>query len=339
MKIALILPGSGSQRYCENCARDGSLAAGLKARGHEVIVCPLYLPPPYVRFDTGQPPIFYGAVNLYLKQRLPFLRRTPKWISRLLDSRPALKLAGSMSGSTDSSGLEELTISMLRGEVGNQRAELEELVAWLSELRPDIVHLSNALLLGLAGRVRESLQVPIVCSLQDEDGWIEAMRPPYADMAWELMSRRAREVDLFLPVSNWYGVKMGELLGVHQSRMRTVHIGLEIDPLPLRRPPDPPVVGFLAPMTREMGLGLLADAFLLLRQRARHSRTRLAISGGTAGRSGRFATRVVRTLRAAGAAADVELQAGYNSVKSKYTLSRMIYTIENIYHDLLGEGS
>ena len=39
-----------------------------------------------------------------------------------------------------------MTVSMLRGEAGNQRKEIEKLVDWLlTEVRPDVVHLSNSM--------------------------------------------------------------------------------------------------------------------------------------------------------------------------------------------------
>ena len=41
MKIALVVPGSGSRFYCENCARDDIVIRGLRNRNHQVILCPL----------------------------------------------------------------------------------------------------------------------------------------------------------------------------------------------------------------------------------------------------------------------------------------------------------
>ena len=42
--------------------------------------------------------------------------------------------------------LGDMTVSMLRGEAGNQRKEIEKLVDWLiTDVRPDVVHLSNSM--------------------------------------------------------------------------------------------------------------------------------------------------------------------------------------------------
>jgi hypothetical protein len=64
------------------------------------------------------------------------------------------------------------------GEQGAQKDELEHMVNWIAEhCKPDVIHISNALLLGLAKRLKEKTGVPVVCSLQDEDVWVDAVRP------------------------------------------------------------------------------------------------------------------------------------------------------------------
>ena len=47
-----------------------------------------------------------------------------------------------------------LSVSMLEGEHGRQRKEVEKLVQWLErDVRPDVVHLNNALLIGVAREI------------------------------------------------------------------------------------------------------------------------------------------------------------------------------------------
>jgi len=97
---------------------------------------------------------------------------------------------------------------MLLGEVGGQKEELERLVDWLAdEAKPDVVHLSNALLLGLAHRIKQRMNVAVVCSLQDEDVWIDAMDDHFRKEVWDLMSERGKDVDVFIPVSDFYFVR------------------------------------------------------------------------------------------------------------------------------------
>ena len=99
----------------------------------------------------------------------------PAFVEHALDSKSVLEIAARKAGSTRAKGLEGMTISMLLGEDGGQKEELERLVDWLvDEAKPDVVHLSNALLLGLAHRIKQRMNVAMVCSLQDEDVWVDA---------------------------------------------------------------------------------------------------------------------------------------------------------------------
>jgi glycosyltransferase involved in cell wall biosynthesis len=286
MRIAQILPGSGSRFYCENCARDDSLERGLRGRGHEVLLGSLYLPP---AGRAGPSPVFFGAVNLYLRHRFPALRGLPAWLEHLLDSGAVLALAGSLSGTTDAASLEGLTLSMLRGEQGGQAEELERLVSWLAEVRPQVVHLSNCLLLGIARRVRRELGIPVACSLQDEDSWIDAMGPEARAQAWGLLRERAADVDLFLPVSAWYARFMKERLGLPAERLAVVPIGIDPQGFAAAEPRSgPPVIGFLSHVSERMGAGILAQAFLRLASGGRFPGLRLWYAGGSTGADAAF---------------------------------------------------
>ena len=88
-----------------------------------------------------------------------------------------------MASRTQAAELGEMTLSMLRGEEGNQVRELNELVAWLKTEKPDIVCLGNALLIGLARRIRQELRVAVVCSLQGEDYYLDSLEEPFKTQA------------------------------------------------------------------------------------------------------------------------------------------------------------
>jgi len=296
MRIAQIVPGTGLPYYCENCGRDGSLAAALRDRGHEVVVGTLYLPPAP---GPRAAPVFYGAVNLYLRHRFPGFARTPAWVRRALDSRGLLRLAGSFSGASSAAGLEGLTLSMLRGEEGGQAEELARLVDWLKGIRPDAVHLSNCLLSGIARRVRRELGVPVACSLQDEDTWIDAMEEPARGAAWRILGENAANVDVLAAVSRYYADFMGARMAIPAGRMAVVPIGIDVEGFsaaPSGLPFDPPVIGFLSRVCERMGAGLLADAFVLLARGGRFPGLRLRLTGGGTRADAAFVRAVRRTL-------------------------------------------
>ena len=133
MNIVQIIPGSGGSFYCGNCLRDSKYVVALREQGHQVVKIPMYLPIFSDEHDIDEIPVFYGAVSIYLKQLYPIFRKAPQWIDRLLNSKPLLKMATSMAGSTNAKGLEEMTVSMLLGEDGRQNEELERLVDWMEE--------------------------------------------------------------------------------------------------------------------------------------------------------------------------------------------------------------
>src|SRR5947207_11201888 len=127
MRIVLLTPGTGSF-YCGTCMRDNTLAQGLRKLGHDALLVPLYLPLALDEESAAEgAPLFYGGVNVYLQQKSGFFRKSPRWLDSLLDSPAAIGSAAKRAGMTDPSTLGDLTLSMLRGEEGKQKKELERL--------------------------------------------------------------------------------------------------------------------------------------------------------------------------------------------------------------------
>ena len=131
MKVAHIIPGSGGSFYCGNCLRDSKYMKALHDLGKQVVKVPLYLPLFEDARDWSEVPVFYGAVDIYLKQRFPIFRHMPAFVDKMLNSKPVLNLAAQNAGSTRANGLEEMTVSMLLGEEGLQKDELENLVVFV----------------------------------------------------------------------------------------------------------------------------------------------------------------------------------------------------------------
>jgi glycosyltransferase involved in cell wall biosynthesis len=315
MKVVHLIPGSGGTFYCENCLRDNALVPALRAQGVDAILMPMYLPL-MQEAETAAPPdgpVFYGAVNLYLAQRLPAFIRLPSALRRLLDSPPVLRWAARRAGSTSARGLEDMTLSMLSGEKGRQAEALETLVRWLVDVeRPDIVHLSSALLLGLARRIRQALHVPVVCTLQDEDGWVDAMPAPYAARVWNLMAERAVDVDAFMAVSWSFAERMRLKLCLPENKLHTVRIGMDLRGYePADRSPAVPTVGYLSRLCEAQGLDILIDAFIRLRADPAFSTLRLAATGGRTPADRRFLAAIDRRIRRAGLSGAVCIESGF----------------------------
>ncbi len=304
MRIIQITPGSGDNFYCENCLRDIALVKVLRKLGHDVLMVPLYLPLQADGIEqVSNAPIFFGGVNVYLQQKLALFRRTPRWIDQWLDSRRLLEWVGRKAGMTSARDLGETTISMLQGENGRQVKELDRLVAWLVTdwQKPDLVCLSNVLLAGLARRIKERLGTPVVCLLQDEDGFLDGLRSPYAERAWAVIHERARDIDAFLAVSTYFAETMRRRLAVEEDCMHVARTGVALDEYsPADAPPPVPTIGFLSRMCPNRGLETLVDAFILLKADARLQSARLSACGGLSVCDAPFLKRLTDKLTAAG---------------------------------------
>jgi glycosyltransferase involved in cell wall biosynthesis len=313
MKIVTLVPGSGGTFYCQNCVRDLSAARGLLALGADVTLSPMYLPiDPGPAAGLRHSPVFYGAVNVWLEQQFPRFGQGWRKFFQWLDARPVLRFAARRAGSTDARGLGAMTASMLRGEDGRQAAELDRLVDWLrADGIPDVVHLSNALLLGLARRLRRDLGCTVVGSLQDEDVWTDAMPAAESAPVWRLLAERAHDADRFVAVSRAYADRMRDRLGLAADRIAVVHPGVDVPEPVAPIPEDPPVLGYFARLAEGLGLDEVVEAFLILRRDPQFARLRLHAAGGSTSRDRAFIDRLRARLAAAGADDDAVLDERY----------------------------
>jgi glycosyltransferase involved in cell wall biosynthesis len=314
MKIVNIVPGFGGTFYCGNCLRDSVYVRSLKSAGHDAVTLPIYLPLSiYNDHNDREIPMFYGAVNIYLKQNFKSLRHMPSWLEQLFNSKPILKYAAKKAGSTRAEGLEEMTISMLNGIEGYQGHELQQLVNYLKyQEKPDVVHLSNALLLGLVKHIKDELNIPVICSLQDEDVWIDAMHDDYRDKLWQLMSDKANEADALIAVSGFFAGIMKEKMNIPDHKLHVVHIGVETERYEMQKPGlNPPKIGYLSRMNEGNGFGVVIDAFIELKGRSAFKDVKLKVSGGHTGDDKRFIKRQVQKLKARNYLDDVEFTDEY----------------------------
>src|SRR5262245_33280183 len=281
MKILSITAGAAGM-YCGSCLRDNALAAELMARGHDVQLVPIYTPTLTDEANVSQHRVFFGGISVYLQQYSAIFRHTPWIVDRLWDSRLALKLVARSSIPVDPQSLGELTVSMLRGEDGLQRKELHKLIHWMrNETAPDLVILPNSLLIALARPIKEALNCPVLCTLQGEDLFIEGLQDRYRDLTRDLIRANVEFVDAFLPVSEYYAGFMAEYLGIPDSKMHIVPLGITLDGYSAERREGSGtfVIGYFARVAPEKGLHVLCEAYRRLRGRPGSPEMRLEVAG------------------------------------------------------------
>jgi glycosyltransferase involved in cell wall biosynthesis len=317
MRIIHLIPGSGGTFYCQNCLRDAALVKALRAMGHDVIMVPLYLPLLIDAPVTQHAPTFFGGINTYLQQYVSFFRKTPRWLDRFLDAAWLLRRVAVKEGSTNAADLGPMTLSMMKGRGGFQRKEFERFLAWIQhQEKPDVIHISNALLLGLAPEIRSVTDARICCGLQDEEPWVDGMPAPYNRLCWEAMSAHAACVDRFVATSEWYAERMRVRLGLPQDQVRVVYLGADLsDAAPADRAPDPPVLGYLSHLSEAQGFSTLVDAFIRLKRDPALRGLRLRATGGLTQADTAFVNQQRVKLRAAGMEQDVEILSDFTAVK------------------------
>ena len=324
--------------FCGNCFRDNALVAALRKLGHRTHLVPLYLP---MRLDeedqSAGTPIFFGGINVYLDQKSPLFRKAPGWLRNVLASPGLLKWAAGKAAKTRAEDVGDLTVSMLQGEDGNQARDLEEFLAWLkTQPRPDVIVLSNALLVGMARRLKQAIGAPIVCSLQGEDTFLDALVEPDRSKSWAALTERAREIDLFIAPSQYYGELMGRRLALPPDKIQVIYNGINLDGCePASRLPDPPVLGFFARMTREKGLDTLVEAFILARERLPNLRLRIGGSCGPA--DGPFVQQLRARLKSAGCLEHAEFHPNVDrAAKLALLRSLTVLSVPALYGEAFG---
>jgi glycosyltransferase involved in cell wall biosynthesis len=310
MKIVNIVPGFGGTFYCGNCLRDSGYTKSLIKLGNDAIMLPIYLPLNFNHdVEENKTPIFFGAVGIYMRQNFSLFRNMPKWMENLFNSPAMLRFAAKKAGSTRTDGLEEMTISMIMGKDGKQKNELQELIDFLkNHEKPDVVHLSNALLLGLAKEIKAQLRIPVVCSLQDEDVWVDAMKEKYRDKTWNIMAEKAEDVDAFIAVSHYYAGQMKEKMTIPDHKMNVIYIGIEKEIYRYSEPVfDPPAIGYLSRMFHDHGFGLFIDAYIKLKENEQFKDVKLKLTGGYTADDKPYVDRQLKKLKKRGLLNDVEI--------------------------------
>ncbi len=292
--------------YCGSCLRDNALAAELMRQGHDCILVPLYTPLRTDEASVSIDKVFFGGISVYLEQYSALFRNTPAWMDKLWDSNFAIKLATKRSITVDPKQLGELTISMLKGELGHQRKEVDKLVDWLKvQDTPDVVVLQNSMLIGLAEPIKRSLRCPVVCTLQGEELFLDGLPEPHRSEALQLIRTSVAHIDAFIAVSHYSADFMADYLSIPRAKIQVVPLGVHPDDFAPRNEQHESTgftVGYLGRIAPEKGLHLLAEAYKIFRERNDVSNARLEAAGWMAPEGKAYLADIEQRLKAWGLA-------------------------------------
>lgn len=341
MKIVFLTAGTGSY-YCGACMRDNTLARELHRAGHDVTIAPMYLP---LTLDeetlagAAQVPVFFGGINVYLQQKIPLFRHTPAWLDRLLNSTGLLRWAAQRSHMTSARDHGQMTLEMLRVEASPLRKELDKLMEWLVVIeKPDVVCLSNALLVGFIPELKRRLGVPVVTFFQGEDTFLDGLPEPWRSQCWAALRERVRTSDLLLSPSRYYADFIAGRLALASAAIEVVPNGIDLAGYaPAGTPPAAPTIGYLARMSREKGLDLMVDAFIALVRDFGDTQTRLKIAGTATLGDQKLISEMQRRLADAGLTARVEWQPNLTrEQKIAFLRGLTLFSVPTAYPEAFG---
>jgi glycosyltransferase involved in cell wall biosynthesis len=145
------------------------------------------------------------------------------------------------------------------------------------------------------------MNVKIVCSLLNEDDWINEMAEPYQSNAWKLISKEAGNVDVFLTPSLYYKKLFIEKTGILTDNFHVVPLGLDPEELTnVVRSTTGPSIGYFCRINSQNGFDKLVDAFISLKSGNEFPGLTLHVSGGYTGDDKPFIAEQIRKIKAAG---------------------------------------
>jgi glycosyltransferase involved in cell wall biosynthesis len=342
MKYAYLATGAANM-YCGSCLRDNTLVAAMQSLGHDTCMIPMYTPLRVDEDSVSEDHVFYGGIEAYLRQRYP---RPSFWRDRLLQlagSQALIRLMPyfDIGTAVDPAQNAELTLSMLRGEAGNQKVLLDEMVSWLkTSLQPDLVHVTNTLISGPVLAIKKALNVPVVCGLHGEDIFIDGLPDPYRSQALDLIRQNAAHIDHFIAISQYYADYFGDLIGIDPAKITLVRPGIALqDYLSLyKKAPDPALtIGYLARISPEKGLHLLVEAFIHLCQSGQFPNLRLKAAGYLSRAHAPYVDGIRRRVQQVGLSEQVEIIGTVDrQQKLAFLHSLDVFSVPTIYRDPKG---
>jgi glycosyltransferase involved in cell wall biosynthesis len=341
MKIVYLITGSGGSFYCGNCYRDMIyLRAIRKVNGINATAIPLYLPPDKTTIESGlDKNVFFGAISMYMREKIPGFRRMPSFIEKLVDSGPMLRMAAGAAGTTRTEGLEEMTLNMIRGDNTFPEKEINRLIDYLlKDGKPDIIHLSNALIIGIARQLKKKMDVKIVCSLLNEDDWIDEMAEPYQTNAWDLIGKEAANVDAFITPSRYYKELFISKTGMSGDNFHIIPLSIDTGGISFtRNEPVWPALGYFCRINSQNGFDKLVDAFIKIKKENSIPGLTLHVSGGYTGDDKPFINKQLKKLKINGFESSVTMYPEFQGIsKDEFFRSINVMSVPVRKHDGYG---
>ena len=276
MNIVHLTGGTGGF-WCGTCVRDAALVDAWRTLGHDATMIPLYLPV-VAEVDACRPgePVRMGGIGVWMAANVPGWRFAPRFLADALAAPSLLQRVAASAGSTRPEALGSLTLAMLAGLDGPIASEVLPLLDAVAAARPDVVVLSNSLLVGLAPALAQRLGVPVVCTVQGEGHFVDDLGPS-APAAWQAIRRGLEACAMTIAVSASAAAHVARGTGTAVASMTVIPNGVGGAPWGPPVPPPTPTLTFLARLYAPKGPDRLLDLAAALR--ASHPELRVRMAG------------------------------------------------------------
>jgi glycosyltransferase involved in cell wall biosynthesis len=256
---------------------------------------PLYLPLTDKSF-LADTPLFFPATSYFVAQKFFKKGKIPRSLEKFLDSPPLLRLASSFSGTTSAKGMEQMTLSMIKGDDRNFAHQIEKIIQWIENHEQlDVIYLSTSMLTGIAKAIKNRINISIICSIQDEEIWLDGLENEYAQEAWEAIRVNSKYIDRFITSSEYY--KSVALSKIPENKeIDVIYPGVDIEKYRSPEYPKDPTIGFYYRMNYENGLDILAQSFIQLKKENIIPNLKLKIGGGYTRENKSFVRRIKNIL-------------------------------------------
>ena len=288
---------------CGSCLRDNILVKRLRDLDCSVVLVPVYTPITVEGENCSDNALLYGGISVYLEQKFPPFRYLPGFMTKWLD-RPGLvsSLTKKRKIEIEAENLGELTLSILRGEKGNQRQSLKRAVQWIKkESKPDIINLTNLLIAGFVPSMKRELNSPVIVTLQGDDLFLDELTESHRSLVISELRRLASHIDGFITFSQFYAKKMADLLEVPEEKFHLVNLGVDTDEFNnfTRHPIKDPTIGYFGRLAPEKGFHNIVDAFIEIHQKYNLNNARLCAGGWLSPADQNFFNQQVEKLKSA----------------------------------------
>lgn len=340
MRIAMITAGAAGM-FCGSCLRDNSLVTALIEDGHDALLIPTFTPIKTDDEDVSEKRVFFGGINVYLQDKFALFRYLPRWMDRAFSARVLLRWISRFASNTNYASMGQLTVSMLQGEHGHQRKEVDRLIDWLErEIQPDVIILTNVLLSGMIPEMQARLGVPILATLQGDDIFLDALHEDDRKECLQLIRENTESVKGFIATSRYYADYMASYLDIDPERIHVIYPGINLkghSPEHLVPQAPPYRIGYFARICPEKGFQNAIDAFIQLRETPGAPPCKLRASGWLGDNQRGFFEQQVQRLGAYGLSKDFEyVPAPDHASKVKFFKSIDVLTVPTLYREPKG---